>query len=197
VLGVDLWGGSAAQVLNFKNATGATYPILLDGSSATGGNVTTLYGQGGGLTYDNFVVVDMRDLTVAYHAMISWPHGNRYQLGEIRDAVDGIVNDVVAVGDDPGNTLREIRIQAFPNPFQGILRVELDNTSGRPEPGRVSVLDIRGREVATVFEGTVNAGRNRFNWSTNHQGERLAAGVYVLRASVGDRRIQKRVIYLP
>ena len=192
VLGVDTWNGTPPQVFNFKNITGATYPVLLLGASATGGNVSTLYG-----TYDNYVVIDMRDMTVAYHAALSWPHGSRYHLNEIRDAVDAILLETVAVGDGPGSTLREFQIKTSPNPFRGPLRVELNNPGGEPEEGRISLLDVRGRRVAILFQGAVAPGQNRFEWSAAQSDERLAAGIYVVQATVGSRRVQQRVIYLP
>jgi hypothetical protein len=197
VLGVDLWNGTPTQLTNFRNSTGATYPLLLNGSDATGGNVTTLYGDLFTVTYDNFVVVDMRDQTITYHAMTLWPFRTRYHPDEIREAVDAIVNDPVAIGPGPGHAPGELRIKASPNPFRGQLRVELNNPSARPEHGRVVLLDIRGRKVATVFDGVLAAGPNRFEWSANRMDGRLPTGVYLLRAIVGDRRIQKRVVYLP
>jgi hypothetical protein len=193
VLGVDTWNYPPADVFFFKTLTGTTYPLLLNGSLEPGGNVTELYG-----TYHNFIVIDMADTTVTYNARFLWPHINSYQRDEIRAAIDEIVNDPVAVGDgDFGNAPREIRIKTFPNPFRGRLRVELNNPSSRPEHGRIALLDVRGRRVAELFDGVLSSGPNRFEWSANLADGRLPTGVYLLRATIGDRRIQKRVIYLP
>jgi len=74
VIGVDEWNGTAAQLRSFKSQTGVTFPLLLNGASATGGNFATLYG-----TYDNYVVVNKQGI-VRYHAALAWPLVNRYHL---------------------------------------------------------------------------------------------------------------------
>lgn len=192
VLGVDTWNGSPTQLLFFKNSTGTTYPLLLNGGSATGGNVSELYG-----TWDNYVVIDMRDQTVVYHADLLWPHGNRFHITELRNAIDPIVNDVVAVGEIPGSINPGIQMKAFPNPFRGDIRIELVHSENQPQDGRIVLLNAMGREVATVFEGTVQPGSNRFEWSTGQLSRPLAAGIYLVRATVGDQEIIQRVVYLP
>ena len=59
VIGVDTWNGTQAQLRSFKNTTGATYPLLLNGGLATGGNVEALYG-----TYDNYIVINKQGINV-------------------------------------------------------------------------------------------------------------------------------------
>ena len=97
MLGVDLYPQSSpGNLTNFKNSTGATFPLLLQGSSSTGGNVTTLYGGPSppAAVYDNYVVINKQGI-IRYHAMTTWPHGNRYHLNEIRGAVDSLVAPTV------------------------------------------------------------------------------------------------------
>ena len=166
--------------------------MLLNGASTTGGNVSSLYG-----TYDNYVVIDMRDQTVVYHAALSWPHGNRYHLNELRDAIDPIVNSVVAVGEGPESMNPGVRMNAFPNPFRGEIRIDLVNSTNETEQGRISLLNAMGREVSVVYEGTLQPGSNRFEWSTSQLDQSLAAGVYLVLAIVGEERFVQRVVYLP
>jgi len=90
VIGVDLWNGSPQQVAGFRAQTGVEFPLLLDGSAATGGNMSALYGP-----YDNYVVVGP-DGRVHYRASDCWASlGDRYQLEEIRATVDALLSTPV------------------------------------------------------------------------------------------------------
>ena len=51
IIGIDTWDGNQASVENFKNTTGVTFDLLLDGS-ATGSAYAT--------TYDRLVVVNAK-----------------------------------------------------------------------------------------------------------------------------------------
>ena len=116
VLGVDLWNGTASGLNSFKTQTGATYPLLLNGATATGGNVSTLYG-----TYDNYVVLNKQGI-VRYHAALAWPHGNRYHLNEIRATVDSLVAGFL---DAPPTRPSSFAIAASPNPVRGRTTITL------------------------------------------------------------------------
>jgi hypothetical protein len=176
VLGVDLWNGTAAGLNNFRTTTGATYPLLLNGASATGGNVETLYG-----TYDNYIVLNKQGI-VRYHAALLWPHGNRYHLNEIRACVDSLVNPLVDV---PGTPATGVAFGASPNPARGssLFRVTL------PEPvadAAITVHDLAGRLVATPWRGPLAAGRHELAWDARDAtGARLAPGLYLVRARLG------------
>jgi hypothetical protein len=62
----------------------------------------------------------------------------------------------------------------------------------------VTVHDIGGRHVATVWNGTLPAGTHRLPWSqTGSNGARLAPGVYLVRAQIGATRLVHRVVVLP
>jgi hypothetical protein len=88
VLGPDLYNGNSAQLTGFRDQTGATFPLLLNGASGAGNeNLFIPYGQ-----YDNYVVINKQGI-IRYHAYDLWSHGNRYHLDEIRAAVDSLVTD--------------------------------------------------------------------------------------------------------
>jgi hypothetical protein len=176
VLGVDLWNGTAGQLNSFRSTTGATYPLLLNGASSTGGNVETLYG-----TYDNYVVLNKQGV-VRYHAALNWPHGNRYHLNEIRACVDTLVSALVDV---PGTPAAGVAFGASPNPARGpgVFRVAL------PEPvadAEIVVHDLAGRLVATPWRGPLGAGRHELAWDARGaSGAPLPAGLYLARARLG------------
>ena len=190
VVGVDEYNGTAAQLRSFKNQTGATYPLLLLGASATGGNFATLYG-----TFDNYVVVNKQGI-VRYHAANIWPHGNRYHLNEIRGCVDSLVSANVEVGD--GGRPPRLALTCAPNPFRGETTVELANPARAPEPARVAVHDVRGRVVAIPWVGIAPSGVTRFAWTgTDDRGAPLPPGLYFLATQVGGTRLVRRVVLLP
>ena len=189
VVGVDEWNGTPAQLRSFRDQTGATYPLLLQGTSATGGNFATLYG-----TYDNYVVVNKHGI-VRYHAALTWPHGNRYHLNEIRGAVDSLVSQVVGV--DPVPVPGAFRLALRPNPARGAATIELAIPAA-VERARVTVHDLRGRRLVTAWEGSVPAGLTRISWRREDaSGAALPPGVYFIRAEIGATRLVQRAVVLP
>jgi len=190
VVGVDLWDGTAVELRGFRDVNGITFPLLLNGSSATGGNFSTLYG-----TYDNYVVVNKQGI-VRYHAALGWSHGNRYHLNEIRGTVDSLVSSVV--GADPEPAPLAFRLSSTPNPARGVRTVELANPAGPASSATVTVHDVSGRRVATVWEGTIPVGVSRFPWAqVDVSGHPLPPGVYLIRARIGARHLIHRAIILP
>lgn len=189
-IGVDLWNGTTTQLSGFRDATGVTFPLLLNGAVATGGNLATLYG-----TYDNYVVINKQGI-VRYHAANRWPHGNRYHLNEIRGTIDSLVGATVGVEPAPVPEPGRWRLSIAPNPLRstGALTLSLP----RPvELARIHVLDIGGRRVATLHEGALPAGERRLAWDgRGEDGVPLPAGVYLVSAELEDVRLRQRVVKL-
>lgn len=181
VVGVDLWNGTASQMNVFRQQTGATFPLALNGAAAAGGNVEALVG-----TYDNYVVVSKQGI-VRYHAALTWPHGNRYHLDEIRAAIDSLVTPVL---DAPGAP-PALAFTVGPNPARGAVRLSIALPEAVAD-ARVQVLDLAGREVAMLASGALPAGRHEFLW--NHAQRAIAPGVYMVRAVLGTRSVTRRVV---
>lgn len=181
VVGIDMWNGTASQVNVFRQQTGATYPLGLNGATATGGNVETLVGP-----FDNYVVVSKQGI-VRYHAALIWPHGNRYHLDEIRAAIDSLVTPVL---DAPGAP-PALAFAAGPSPARGPVSVTLALAQSVSE-ARVDVIDITGRQVATLASGALAAGRHEFRWDPTARA--VPAGVYMVRAALGARSFVRRVV---
>ena len=216
MLGPDLWNGSAPNLQSFQNQTGVTFPLLLQGASATGGNLATLYG-----TYDNYVVID-RDGIVRYHAALTWPHGNRFHLDEIISAVDTALatsglppdppdpndpndpndppdpndpNDPGDPGDPPGGPLAPGVLAVAPNPFAGTTRVELAGPESGAWTALVQVLDVTGRRVATLFDGAVSDRSLVTQWDGRRDnGGSLPSGVYFIQAVGTNASTTTRVL---
>jgi hypothetical protein len=187
VLGADLYNGTPANLGSFRTQTGATFPLLLLGATATGGNLSTLYG-----TFDNYVVINKQGI-VRYHAAQIWPHGNRYHLDEIRGCVDSLVTATVDVPPTPGSAAA--RLTAAPNPSSGPMRIELATGGADTGEARVDVVDLAGRIVATLAPSARTPGRAEFLWDgRTRSGAPARAGVYLLRAEAGGVRLTRRVV---
>lgn len=187
VVGVDTWNGTQSQLRSFKNTTGATYPLLLNGSLASGGNVETLYG-----TYDNYIVINKQGI-VRYHAADIWPHGNRYHLDEIRGAVDSLVTPTVDVGPAPDAAGRVL--SASPNPFRVSTEIAFAAPGGPGRTVTVTVHDLAGRRIATLHDGPLAAGGGRVVWDgRDARGEPIRAGVYLVRATWPDAALTRRIV---
>ena len=176
VLGVDLWNGTAAQLNSFRTTTGATYPLLLQGASAAGGNVESLYG-----TYDNYVVLNKQGV-VRYHAALNWPHGNRYHLNEIRACVDSLVSGLLDV---PAGAGSGVALSARPNPVRTTSVLTVVLPSAVPD-AEIVVFDPAGRRIATAWRGPLASGRHDLAWDARgDHGEPVPAGLYLVRARLG------------
>src|SRR5678816_632360 len=88
-IGADVLNGTTAQLSSFRDIIGATFPLLLNAATASGGNIQNLYGG-----RDDYVVISKQGL-VRYHASLNWPFGGRYRRDEIRGAVDTLVTSNV------------------------------------------------------------------------------------------------------
>ena len=186
VLGIDLYNGTSSQLTSFKTQTGATYPLFLNGALAAGGNLYTPYGQ-----YDNYVVINKQGI-IRYHAFNLWPHGNRYHLDQIRGCVDSLVTSTVGV--EGGSEPTALALRSFPNPAAGETTVELAIPAG-PVPARVTVHDLAGRIIATLFDGPAAAGTLRLALAwRGPSGARLAPGVYMIHAVAGQYTVDRRIV---
>ncbi|MEO5616618.1 MAG: FlgD immunoglobulin-like domain containing protein [Candidatus Eisenbacteria bacterium] len=184
-LGVDLWNGSLGAVQSFRDATGASFPLLLNGTSTVGGNVGSLYG-----TYDNYIVMNKQGI-VRYHAANIWPHGTRYHLNEIRGTIDSLVTATVGV--EPA-AARSLMLAVSPNPFRASAAIEL-TLPRAVASARVSVLDLGGRRIATIHQGPLTSGTPRFTWDGSAgDGSIAPAGVYLVVADLDGRRLLKRIV---
>lgn len=187
VIGVDLWNGTPAQLNSFKTLTGTQYPLLLNGATPAGGNLSTSYG-----TYDNYLVIDAGGV-VRYHAALNYAQGARYQLNEIRTVVDGLLGPPLDV---PGGSRPGLALAVTPRPARGPVQIAL--TLPRAEADvAIEVLDTSGRRVAELYRGAAGVGELRLTWSPSDLRGRVArAGVYLVRGRAGSQVVHQRVVVL-
>ncbi len=77
---------------------------------------------------------------------------------------------------------------AFPNPFNAVTRL----TYGLPAAGKInlSIYDINGREIATLFSGDQAAGMHSISWNA----EGVPSGVYFCRLSTATQSHSQKVV---
>jgi hypothetical protein len=183
VLGPDLFDGSAAQVGQFGDQTGATYPLLLNGGLGAGNeNMFTAYGD-----RDNYAVINKQGI-VRYNAFDHWPYGDRFHLAELRACIDSLLTVTTDV--DDANTPHAFALAASPNPARGAVTLELANPTDRALAARVEVYDLAGRSLALLWDGPAPHGLTHMTWS----GMPAAPGVYLVRARLGGVALTRRVL---
>ncbi len=100
----------------------------------------------------------------------------------------GIAGDVMTVAGESGPAIAGLTIgAAYPNPVAG--RATLDLTLDRTMDVSARLYDVTGREVATLVEGSLSAGRTPV--SVDASG--LSAGVYVLRVAADGQVVSRRL----
>ena len=85
--------------------------------------------------------------------------------------------------------------QNYPNPFNPSTKINFY----LPKDGfvSISVLDIKGREVATILHGKQIAGSKSVRWTgTDHQGEILPSGIYICLMKTSELILKKKMILL-
>ena len=85
--------------------------------------------------------------------------------------------------------------QNYPNPFNPSTKINFH----LPEDGfvSISVLDIKGREVATILDGEQIAGSKSVSWRGIDQwGDLLPSGVYICLMKTNDLILSKKMILL-
>ncbi|HET9327831.1 MAG TPA: LamG-like jellyroll fold domain-containing protein, partial [Candidatus Eisenbacteria bacterium] len=80
-----------------------------------------------------------------------------------------------------------------PNPAPG--HAQITFTLPRPTPVRLSILDIQGREVAVLAEGTFDAGRHPVRWNGQSAGRSLPAGLYMVRLQTPERSLVRKTVW--
>ena len=85
--------------------------------------------------------------------------------------------------------------QNYPNPFNlgTIISYELNRGSNI----KLSIFNLRGQKVKTIFKGIQIPGNYNFLWSgDNFQGKLVSSGVYLARLSSGNRTLTRKMVLL-
>lgn len=169
-IGIDVYNGSAANVQVFKQITGSTYPLCLNG-----GSLQSSYG----VTREYSVVIDQEGII-------------RYkESGVAVTQIQNMIESLLAT-----SSVEEMKIpsdftleQNYPNPFSargGSARFFGGNPSTnivfsikQAQQISLNIYDQRGRLVKNLLDFDMNAGRHELSWNgKNENGEFVASGVY-------------------
>lgn len=99
--------------------------------------------------------------------------------------------------DNIDNTILPNRVelnQNYPNPFNPT--TEISFYADQPGQAELSVFNLSGQKVKTIFQGEVSAGSNSFTWhGDNDQGSKVASGIYLYRLDMnGQQSIRKMAL---
>ncbi len=76
-------------------------------------------------------------------------------------------------------------LRTFPNPFNPTVSIVVD--MNHDENVTVKVFDVEGRLVTTLWNGSLPQGANLLHWDgINSSGQRVASGVYLVKAEVAE-----------
>tara|TARA_Y100000748_G_scaffold303970_1_gene311085 strand:- start:4043 stop:5407 length:1365 start_codon:yes stop_codon:yes gene_type:complete len=154
---------------------------------------------------DLIMVVDDNDygLGICYWAP-DWISTNQFGSPWENQALfdfDGEMLDALSVFDNSTVSTQRINnysfnnIYNYPNPFNPstILQYYLPQN----EFVTISIYDISGKLISSLVNNNQNSGFKSVRWdSTNNQGQRVSAGVYLYSIEAGDFRETKKMILL-
>ncbi len=78
----------------------------------------------------------------------------------------------------------------YPNPFNPLTTIQF--TLPKASHVKLTILDILGREVATLISENLLVGRHKYEWIPTN----LASGVYIYRLEAGDYVLSKKMLLL-
>lgn len=132
--------------------------------------------------------------------------GQRYNDGEIREAIDTALADLAAaleeeeeeeIGTAVGAAPRVpagFALEAWPNPFNAETTLSFTVTTAGPVA--LTVFDLRG-QVVRAWSGHYGAGTHSLTWDGRDEGgEAVASGVYIASARQGGAAIARKVTLL-
>lgn len=96
-----------------------------------------------------------------------------------------------------GSFVREFALTATrPNPTRDLLRIGF--TVGERAPVRLCILDVQGRRLATLVSGLQAPGSYEATWAgETSNGSRVRAGVYLVSYDSPQKRLVRRIIWMP
>ena len=175
---LETWNGSLSQAQAYVNATGITYPLLIQAGSEL---------DNYGITYDNYLVIDHQGI-LRYSSADNGGLGQRYRVNEITDIIKELLTRT-------GLNSDEIPVdfnlsQNFPNPFNASTIIEYTLPTG----GQVSLIvyDLLGRQVETLVDEIQSPTEYRIEWSPGN----LSSGMYVYTLKFENITITRKMVFL-
>jgi serine protease AprX len=90
---------------------------------------------------------------------------------------------------------RYMFFQNYPNPFNGGTTLSFD--APVEEPVEVTVFNLLGQRIRTLFDGRTPVGTRTIYWDgTNEQGFRIASGMYIARLKTSSAVFTQKMLFL-
>ncbi len=179
-LGIDTWNANTSSNNSFRNVTGITYPLLLNGRDI----LVDYYGNSG--AYDRSVVVGA-DGVLRYRGTVFV--NNDFE--DVQDVVEEELAKVATNSEGEGFTPSAIQLnQNYPNPFNPSTTISY--SLDRPGEVSLKVYNLLGKEVATLVNGTQASGSHSITWNAAN----APSGVYVYRLSSGNTQLSRRMMLI-
>lgn len=103
---------------------------------------------------------------------------------------------VVSVDDDNSDLpYSYVLSQNYPNPFNNstVIRFSLP----RPSDVDITIYNIRGQEITTLYSGQAGSGNHQVTWSgEDSHGDPVASGIYLYRMTTGNSMLSKKMLLL-
>ena len=88
-------------------------------------------------------------------------------------------------------TIREL----YPNPFNP--RINFNVRINSTEEINITVVDMLGRSISSIYSGVMVAGNYNFFWDgDNSIGKQVSSGTYFLVVSNKNKKLVKKMLYL-
>jgi len=82
----------------------------------------------------------------------------------------------------------------YPNPFNSSATIEVNvpqENKGKPKL-KISVYNIAGREISTIYDGSINSGKHRFLFD----GSDLQSGIYFINANIQNKNYLSKTLLI-
>jgi poly-gamma-glutamate capsule biosynthesis protein CapA/YwtB (metallophosphatase superfamily) len=158
--------------------------------------------------YDDLAFIEWEPWTDAA-ADLKIPAPNNFRFLQVRSADTGLTQVLVRYDEtsygavttgvaEPDLPLASApALRCYPNPFNPRVTVELDlRALASADDAAIEVFDLRGHRVRILHRGPLTAGlRHGLTWDGRDDARReLASGAYLVRARVGGRSVQGKVL---
>lgn len=204
-MGVEIWDARANQVdARFRQNTGTTYPLLLQGSSTASQYI---------MGRDRYIVIDHRGI-VRYRTPATGRLGTSFDDMAIRSAITTSLDELkmalqadaqaaadMESGGDMTAVLAETAVPGsfalignYPNPFNANTEIRLQ--LAKAGPVALNIYDVQGRLVRGLWSGLLAAGAHQLSWDGRDEAGRAAAtGIFLYRLqSVGQSETRKMLL---
>jgi hypothetical protein len=84
--------------------------------------------------------------------------------------------------------------QNYPNPFNSSTKIPI--SINQKSFITLTIYDILGRQIETIFKGELGAGKHTFQWSIDSKRKQRESGVYFIVLQAERDRSVRRAVYL-